>query len=257
MGNRVIRYTRRLARKSAFRGHREYVHVGCGKSVRVFHAPGKRFFDRSAAWVAWGLIAVLAWMSGVTALAAAPQSQPQAQPAPASSRSDLDQLMALLAQRKHGQVTYREKDHLSVLERPLQSSGVLIYDAPDHLEKKALKPRAESVVLDNGMVTVRRGHRTYHLDLSSHPQVAPYIDAIRATMAGDRTALERVFKVSFEGSLAHWGLGLVPLDPMIARGVRRIRIEGARDDVQSVEIDKPNGDRSVMTLGPPAPPPQK
>lgn len=166
---------------------------------------------------------------------------------------NLDNLMRLLAQRKHGEVTYVEKDYLAVLDRPLDSSGLLIYDAPDHLEKRTLKPKAESVVLDHGVVTVQRGHRTYHLDLSSYPQVAPYVDSIRATMAGDQAALERVFKVSFEGNLQHWDLGLVPLDKKVARGMRRIRIEGAEGDVQSVEIDKPNGDRSVMTLGAPAP----
>lgn len=172
--------------------------------------------------------------------------------APAANPT-LEDLMRLLAQRKHGEVTYVEKDYLGVLERPLMSSGVLVYDAPDHLEKKTLKPRKESVILDHGEVTVQRGRRTYHLDLSSYPQVAPYVDAVRATMAGDRAALERVFKVSFEGSLQHWDLGLVPLDKKIARGVRHIRIEGAEGDVQSVEIDKPNGDRSVMTMGAPAP----
>jgi hypothetical protein len=161
--------------------------------------------------------------------------------------------MQLLAQRKHGEVTYVEKDYLAVLERPLTSSGVLIYDAPDHLEKRTLKPKEGSVVLDHGVVTVQRGRRTYHLDLSSYPQVAPYVDAIRATMAGDRAALEHVFKVSFEGKLTHWELGLVPLDKRIARGMRKIRIEGAEGDVLSVEIDKPNGDRSVMTMGAPAP----
>lgn len=201
----------------------------------------------AAAWVAYGMVAVLMGLSGATAIAAQTPS----------SQSELDQLMGLLAKRKHGEVTYEEKDYLSVLEGPLKSSGVLVYDAPDHLEKRTLKPRAESVVLDHGVVTMQRGHRTYHLDLSSYPQVAPYVDSIRATMAGDRAALERVFKVSFEGTLAHWELGLVPLDQKIARGVRTIRIEGARDEVQSVEIDKPNGDRSVMTMGPPEPAPRK
>lgn len=165
----------------------------------------------------------------------------------------LDDLLRLLAQRKHGEVSYVEKDYLGVLDRPLMSSGVLVYEAPDHLEKNTLKPRKESVVLDHGVVTMQRGRRTYHLDLSSYPQVAPYVDAIRATMAGDRAALERVFKVSFEGSLKHWSLGLVPLDRKIARGVRRIRIEGVEGDIQSVEIDEPNGDRSVMSMGAPAP----
>jgi Outer membrane lipoprotein carrier protein LolA-like len=185
--------------------------------------------------------AILMCLWGATAMAAN------------AARSQLDNLMSLLAKRRHGQVTYVEKDYLAVLERPLMSSGVLVYDAPDHLEKRTLKPKEESVVLDHGVVTVQRGHRTYHLDLSSYPQVAPYVDAIRATMAGDRAALERVFKVSFDGSLKHWSLGLVPLDRKIARAVRTIRIDGTEGDVQSVEIDKPNGDRSVMTLGAPGP----
>lgn len=193
--------------------------------------------------VAGGLFAMLLSVSGAAALAAGQ----------ASSQDELGRLMQLLAQRKHGEVTYVEKDYFSVLERPLSSSGILIYDAPDHLEKRMLRPREESVVLDHGEVTMQRGHRTYHIDLSSYPQLAPYVDAIRATMAGDRAALERVFKVSFEGDLKHWRLGLVPLDGKVARGVRSIRIEGAEGDVQSVEIDKPNGDRSLMTMAAPAP----
>lgn len=193
--------------------------------------------------VAGGLLAMLLSVSGAAALAAGQ----------ASSQDELGRLMQLLAQRKHGEVTYVEKDYFSVLERPLTSSGILIYDAPDHLEKRMLRPREESVVLDHGEVTMERGHRTYHIDLSSYPQLAPYVDAIRATMAGDRAALERVFKVSFEGDLKHWQLGLVPLDGKVARGVRSIEIEGAEGDVQSVQIDKPNGDRSLMTMTAPAP----
>lgn len=157
--------------------------------------------------------------------------------------------MSLLAQRQHGEVTYVEQDYLSVLDGPLKSSGVLIYDAPDHLEKRALKPKPESLVLDKGELTVQRGRRTYHFDLSAYPQAAPYVEAIRATLAGDLQGLEQVFKVTFHGELAHWRLGLVPLDAKVARGIERIEIAGAQADVQSVQIDKPNGDRSVMTLG--------
>jgi hypothetical protein len=166
-----------------------------------------------------------------------------------SAPATLQQLMSLLAQRKHGEVAFVEQDYLSVLDEPLKSSGVLIYDAPNHLEKRTLAPKPQSLVLDQGQLTVRRGRRTYHFDLSAYPQVAPYVDAIRATMAGDLGALERVFKVTFHGDLAQWRLGLVPLDAKVARGVAHIEITGAQADVHSVQIDKPNGDRSVMTLG--------
>ena len=193
---------------------------------------------RAAAWLSRGMFVILTLAWAGTAL-------------PANGNGELGKLMALLAQRKHGQVTYVEKEYLGILERPLKSSGVLIYDAPDHLEKKTLTPRKESLVLEHGELTVKRGDRTYHLDLSEYPQVAPYVDAIRATMAGDLQALQKVFTVKFEGTLAHWKLGLVPLDARIARALRRIRIAGAEENVESVEIDKTNGDRSVMRMGAP------
>lgn len=169
----------------------------------------------------------------------------------ASSQESLRQVMSVLAQRKQGEVAYTEKDYLSVLEGPLKSSGVLIYEAPDRLEKRALEPRRESLVLEGSELTVRRGRHTYHLDLKAYPQVAPYVEAVRATLEGDLGGLEQVFRVTFTGTLAHWELGLVPLDRKAAREVRSIRIDGAAGEIRSVEIDKANGDRSVMTLGAP------
>ncbi len=210
-----------------------------------------------------GVAGLLALTAGTAhaAAPAAPASGARAAPqleahaaAPATPASGLDRLMALLARRKHGEVPFTERDTLSILSRPLESSGVLIYDAPDHLVKRTLRPKRESLALDGDVVTVRRGGRALHFDLDSYPQAAPYVDAIRATLAGDRAALERVFHVEFEGSLAHWKLALTPRQAGMAKSVRRIRIAGARDDIRRIEILERNGDRSLMTLGPPSAP---
>jgi hypothetical protein len=163
--------------------------------------------------------------------------------------------MALLAERKHGRASFLEQDYFAFLERPVTSSGVLIYEAPDRFVKRTLRPRRASLELDDGLVTVRRGGRRYHFDLSSDPEVAPDLDALRATLAGDRAALERAFDVRFEGSLAHWRLTLTPRAAPIARRLRAIRIAGLREDIHSIVILESNGDRSVMTLGPPPPSP--
>src|SRR6202012_4334799 len=128
-----------------------------------------------------------------------------------AAQSDFDQLMSALSQRKHGHVTFVEKKFLAMLERPVESSGELLYDAPDRLEKRTLKPKPESLVLEGGVVSAQRGRHHYVLDLKQYPQVVPFIESIRATLAGDRDALERVFKVDFAGTFDHWTLGLVPL----------------------------------------------
>jgi hypothetical protein len=163
---------------------------------------------------------------------------------------DLDQLMGLLAQRQHGHVTFTEKHYLAVLDRPVESSGELFYDAPDRLEKRTLRPKPETVVLEHGVITAHRGKRTYVLNLSDYPQIVPLIDSIRATLAGDRAALERIFKVSLDGTLDHWALLLLPSDATVARTVTQIRIEGARDDIHTVEIQQADDDRSLLTIGP-------
>jgi hypothetical protein len=197
---------------------------------------------RRAARRAAGLLALLLFSASVSGLAAQP-GQPG---------FTLDQLMKSLAQRKHGTVRYVEEDYFAILDRPVKSSGVLVYDAPDHLEKRTLEPKPESLTLEGDQMTVQRGHRTYHMRLSSYPQVAPFVDAVRDTLAGNEEALQQVFKVGLTGSMEDWRLQLVPLDKGIARKVEQVQIAGAQDEIRSVAILQRDGDRSLMTLGPPA-----
>ena len=194
----------------------------------------------------------LAQVAGAVALllgSLAPAAPVAAADATAAS-SSLDQLLALLATRRHGRVSFTEEHRLAVLDRPLHSSGELLYDAPDRLEKRTLEPQAEDLILDRGMLIARRGGRSRVLALRDYPQAVPFLESIRATLAGDRAALERYFTVAYTGSLDHWILELTPADPEVARTVQHIAITGERDVVHSVEIRQTDGDSSVLTVGP-------
>jgi hypothetical protein len=161
---------------------------------------------------------------------------------------DLDQVMHLLAARQHGEVSFVEQHFLSLLKRPVESSGELIYVAPSRLEKHTLEPRPETLVLVDDVLTVQRGRHGHVLDLKTYPQIQPFIESIRATLAGDRQALERLFRLDFSGNLSRWTLLLVPLDARVAKSVSQVQIDGARDNLLRVEIKQADGDRSVMTL---------
>jgi outer membrane lipoprotein carrier protein LolA len=165
-----------------------------------------------------------------------------------------DELLQRLAARRHGHVTFTEVQQLAMLDRPLESSGELLYDAPDRLEKRTLKPKAQTLILEHGVLTARRGHRTHVMELRDYPQLVPFLESIRATLAGDRAALERTFRVQFDGTLGAWTLLLVPVDPTLAGAVKDIRIEGERDAVRTVEIRQSDGDRSLLRIGPAVPP---
>jgi hypothetical protein len=161
----------------------------------------------------------------------------------------LDQLMTRLSQRQHRHVAYTELHISSVLDRPLESSGELFYDAPDRLEKRTAKPRPERMVLDKGQLSFERRHKQYYVALANVPQAAPYIEGIRATLAGDRPALERVFRIAYSNTGDQWTLRLTPLDAHVAAEVATVSIDGSTDVIRTVTVQLVNGDRSITTLG--------
>jgi sulfur relay (sulfurtransferase) DsrC/TusE family protein len=204
---------------------------------------GMRGCNRARLRLAWLAGGMCAWLSLSAPAPSLADEQGQ-------SGSAMEQVMKLLAQRKHGEVNYVEEDYFAILDRPVKSSGVLVYEAPDHLEKRTLKPKRESLTLEGDELTVERKHRTYHMQLSAYPQVALLVDAIRDTLGGNEEALRKVFKVGFTGTLADWTLKLAPLKPDLARKVERVEIAGARDEIHSVEIFQVGGDHSVLTSSP-------
>jgi hypothetical protein len=165
-----------------------------------------------------------------------------------AASADLDELMQLLAARKHGQVSFVEQHFFKLLKRPVESYGELIYDAPDRLEKRTQEPRQETLAVAGDSVTIVRGLHTRIVDLKAYPQILPFIESIRATLAGDQGALERLFRVELTGSLPRWSLTLVPKDQTLAGTVAEIRIAGSHDSLSTVEIRETDGDRSLMTL---------
>jgi outer membrane lipoprotein-sorting protein len=169
---------------------------------------------------------------------------PVVQAAPLS----ISQLMAGLAKHPQGAATFTEKKFIAILDQPVESSGELLFIAPARLEKRTLKPKPETMVLDGDTLTLQRGQRTRTLQLKDYPEVAGMIESIRATLAGDRQALERVYRLALDGSAERWTLVLTPLDPKVGAVIARIRMEGIKDVVRSVEILQADGDSSLMTI---------
>lgn len=162
--------------------------------------------------------------------------------------ADLDEVMQLLAQRRHGEASFVEQHFMRLLSRPVESLGELSFDAPDRLEKRTLEPRPEDLTVEGDTLTMTRHGRTRVISLASYPQIRPMIESLRATLAGDRAALERLFEVGFSGDPQRWSLLLVPREERIGARVAEVRIDGSRDRVLHVEIRETNGDRTRLTL---------
>lgn len=172
--------------------------------------------------------------------------------APAGHTADwqLADLMQVLAQTRSAQARFVERKYIAMLDKPVESSGELLFRAPDHMEMRTLKPKKQSLLLDGDRLTMEQDGRQRTVSLQSYPEVAAFVEGIRGTLAGDRQALERVYKVHLLGTPARWQLVLVPLEPGMSRIISRIRIGGSQGEVTLVAYDHADGDRSEMQITP-------
>lgn len=161
---------------------------------------------------------------------------------------DIDQLMQSLAKTKAGRAAFVEKKYLALLDRPVESSGELRYTAPDRLEKRTVKPKPETMLIDGDLLVLERGRQKHTLQLQEYPELGGFINSIRGTLSGDRKALERSFRLKLEGPADRWTLTLFPSDAKLATSVHLIEITGVRDNVRSINIIQTDGDRSLMTI---------
>ena len=168
----------------------------------------------------------------------------------AESNWDLDHLMQALANTQSGHASFIEKKNIAVLDKPVESSGELFYTAPDRLEKRTLKPKPETMLLEKDKLIVEQRGKKHTLSLQSYPEIAAFIDSIRGTLAGDRKSLEKSYNLSLSGTEENWKLNLLPIQDKMKKVVSNISISGASHVLQTIEIKQADGDSSVMTITP-------
>lgn len=162
--------------------------------------------------------------------------------------------MQRLAQVRSGEATFTEQRQIVQLDQTLVSSGRLSFVAPDSFVRETLKPRREKLAVVGNQLTMSQGSRSRSTTLDSVPEAMAIVEAIRATLTGNRAVLERHFTAQLDGSAERWRLELVPRDARLRGQVARIRIDGRQEQLREVHIAMPDGDRSVMSIEPVAPP---
>lgn len=161
---------------------------------------------------------------------------------------NVEQLMQSLAATRSGHASFVEIKSIAILDKPVESSGELFYTAPDYLEKRTLKPKTESMVLDKDKLIVEQRGKKRTLSLQNYPEVAAFVNSIRGTLAGDRKALERTYALDLAGGEKDWNLTLLPIEDKLKKVVAKISITGSGNVMQMIDILQADGDSSRMTI---------
>jgi hypothetical protein len=175
----------------------------------------------------------------------APRALAQSAPPPPLN---LPQLMARFSTVKAANAHFTERKYLHMLKSPLDDSGVLIYVAPDKLQKNTMQPELERLAIHGDTLTIEREGKTQTFSLAQYPQVGGFIEGIRATLAGDLATLQRIYDTHLGGGIDAWQLALQPRDPTMQKTVQSIYISGSDVHIKRIETVEHDGDRTEMTI---------
>lgn len=152
---------------------------------------------------------------------------------------------------RHASASFVEQKFVQMLKQKLQSSGRLIYVAPDQLQKAMLSPvKSELTVVGDHLTMQQPDGKLRDLSLSEYPEIGALIDSIRATLAGDSAALARYYTASLSGTADDWLLQLEPRDERLRKLLTMVRIRGSGTSLRDVETLERDGDRTEMTITP-------
>ena len=195
----------------------------------------------------------LAWLPSLiigAGLSAAPCNT-FADPLASATPWDLPQLMASMHGVRNASARFVEQRFVHLLNRPLQSAGTLIFNAPDRLQKQTMTPAPSRLTVEGDHLTVvQPDGKTNDLSLSQFPEVGALVESIRATLAGDSTTLTRYYAATLSGTSDDWQLLLEPRDNRLRNFVTTIRIQGGGTVIRSIETVERDGDRTEMTITP-------
>lgn len=179
--------------------------------------------------------------SGALPCAAAPE--PGVAQQAATQQVDAGWILRALARPAPVRTAFVELRGSPLLKAPLRIEGE--YQRPDNdsLVREVRSPYAETTTLRNGEATIARaGKASRKFSLARVPELAGLQTSFGALLSGDRTLLERHYRLGAQGTRQQWTLSLVPIEAQMQARVRDITLYGRGAELRCIETRPAKGD---------------
>lgn len=131
----------------------------------------------------------------------------------------------------------------AMLKAPLRIEGEYQRPDQDTLVREVRSPYVETTTLRNGEATiVRTGKTPRKFSLSRVPELAGLQASFGALLSGDRSSLEKHYRLTPQGTRQQWTLVLAPLDAQMKSSVRDITLYGRGAELRCIETRPLKGD---------------
>ena len=170
-------------------------------------------------------------------------------PATKKQLQDLSEQLKLGSSASGSFTQYRQ---LKVLKKPLISHGTFLFDQAQGLIWQQLRPFKSSLILKDKQLIQIDSQGNIQVQAAGKAQAASAFETIMpnlltAVLTGDISALQQNFSLSFQQQKQQWQLGLTPKDPLIAKVLPQMIIEGQHTLTALILLSQ-NGDSSRIAL---------
>ena len=181
-------------------------------------------------------------LAGPARSAGAAAGSDSVRPASASGDAPRRAFTARLASPPLLSGDFTQEKRIAGLKKPLISQGQFLVARDKGVIWRTRKPFAAAVaVTRKGIWSLQPAGGGIQRESIQQGNLGMAMDMIQKVLAGDPASLDRIFAVAEKGGAEGWTLDLRPLDPMVARIILSIRLQG-RGHVDRVEYAEANGD---------------
>lgn len=163
-----------------------------------------------------------------------------------AQQARLDQLLQEFRGLPGLSARFREEKRVALLAVPLRSEGEIHFAPPGRLLRKVTAPTTSTALIADGRLTFASQGNRQEFDLTRQPLVAGFVDSFRSVLAGDRAALERAYRISFEPQDdGGWQLTLRPRGAPLNQFLREMTLVGNGVRVSTMRMVEVSGDTTT------------
>lgn len=168
--------------------------------------------------------------------------------ATAAGNWTLNELTDALQRGPSDHVGFTEHRHIRYLSDTLVSSGTMHF-TDGVLFKKVTSPEAETFEIRNDQVIhTNAADEKTRIDVNEYPVLRGLVVTLRAVLGGNINSLRDLFDLGLSGMEKDWTLVMTPLGEALSGNLRKIVLQGSAGQVQTIQIDERNGDKTVIKV---------
>jgi hypothetical protein len=141
-----------------------------------------------------------------------------------------------------------QEKKIAGLSKPLVSRGDFLVVNDQGVIWRTLKPFDAAVaVTGKGLWSLTQEAGVVKREPIHQGNLGTAMDMIEKVLAGDVLSLKKFFKVTEGGTATAWTIDLEPLDPVVARVIKRLHLQGSKN-IDSVDYFEANGDSTHIVF---------